>query len=180
MSDSDPKLGEVVRYAYLWRSEARRGQEEGVKDRPCVVTYCKSGERGEKTVAVLPITHTPQKDDKGALRIPIATARRLGLDDRPSWIVTDEANRFTWPGPDLRPADPKNPRKGVVLGVMPEKLVLAARDRAIDHQKARQFEQVGRDPKDHERRAALVERAKAVRARQDRAQSRKSKEHSYE
>src|SRR5271166_1275764 len=28
----------------------------------------------------------------------------LGLDDERSWVVLSEANRFLWPGPDLRPA----------------------------------------------------------------------------
>ena len=29
--------GLVIRNAYLWAEEHRRGQEEGVKDRPCAV-----------------------------------------------------------------------------------------------------------------------------------------------
>ena len=40
-----------------------------------------------------------------AIEIPLATKRRLGLDDAPSWVVVSEGNRFVWPGPDLRPID---------------------------------------------------------------------------
>jgi len=38
-----------------------------------------------------------------AVEISHETKRRLGLDDDRSWIVLTEANRFAWPGPDLRP-----------------------------------------------------------------------------
>jgi hypothetical protein len=41
-----------------------------------------------------------------AVEIPAATKRRLGLDDERSWVVLNEANRFLWPGLDLRPARP--------------------------------------------------------------------------
>jgi hypothetical protein len=32
-----PQPGQVIRYAYLWWSEARVGREDGAKDRPCGV-----------------------------------------------------------------------------------------------------------------------------------------------
>jgi hypothetical protein len=57
---------------------------------------------GEKVVTALPITHTPPNDPEAAVEIPLATKMRLGLDDDRSWIILTEANRFTWPGPDLR------------------------------------------------------------------------------
>jgi hypothetical protein len=41
-----------------------------------------------------------------SVEIPAATKRRLGLDDERSWIVLTEANRFIWPGPDLRAMRP--------------------------------------------------------------------------
>ena len=37
---------------------------------------------------------------------PDTVKRRLELDDERSWIVLTEANRFIWPGPDLRPSTP--------------------------------------------------------------------------
>jgi hypothetical protein len=32
-----PRPGLVIRYAYLWESEARQGREEGVKDHPYAI-----------------------------------------------------------------------------------------------------------------------------------------------
>lgn len=43
---------------------------------------------------------------------------RLGLDEAPSWIVLTEANRFVWPGPDLRPAMARKP-ESVAYGQLP-------------------------------------------------------------
>ena len=54
-------------------------------------------------VLVAPITHAPPEHEDDAVEIPTATKVRLGLDERRSWIVATELNRFIWPGPDLRP-----------------------------------------------------------------------------
>ncbi|NEX22663.1 hypothetical protein G3480_20530 [Thiorhodococcus mannitoliphagus] len=93
----------VIRYAYLWRAEQQRGHEEGRKDRPRAVILVTTDDHGDPVVTVLPVTHTPPSDPSLAVEIPHATKRRLGLDDDRSWIVLTEANRFVWPGPDLRP-----------------------------------------------------------------------------
>ena len=37
MSWPVPRPGLVIRYSYLWESEAGAGREEGVKDRPCAI-----------------------------------------------------------------------------------------------------------------------------------------------
>jgi hypothetical protein len=97
-----PVPGLVIRYAYLWEDEYRRGQEEGLKDRPCAVILVTADEDGDRIVTVLPVTHSPPANPALAVEIPPATKRRLGLDDERSWIVLTEANRFAWPGPDLR------------------------------------------------------------------------------
>lgn len=94
----------MIRYAYLWSDESRRGREEGVKDHPCSVILVTQEQRGDQIVTVLPITHSEPKDANLALEIPSVTKKRLGLDSERSWIVLSEANQFTWPGPDLRPA----------------------------------------------------------------------------
>jgi hypothetical protein len=99
-----PVPGLVIRYSYLWASEHARGLEEGVKDRPCAVVLVSTDEAGDQVVTVLPISHAPPSDPRLAVEIPAAVKRRLGLDDDRSWVVVTEANRFTWPGPDLRPA----------------------------------------------------------------------------
>jgi hypothetical protein len=70
---------------------------------------------------VLPVTHSPPRDPALAVEIPFATKRRLGLDDERSWIVLTEANRFAWPGPDLRPDRPGD-AASAVLGELPGNL----------------------------------------------------------
>ncbi len=104
MALPEPVVGLVLRYSYLWHAEHRRGQEEGVKDRPCAVT------------------HSPPGDPALAVEIPHATKRRLGLDDERSWVVLSEANRFAWPGPDLRMKEPGD-SASVAYGLLPRALV---------------------------------------------------------
>jgi hypothetical protein len=101
-----PVPGLVIRYSYLWASEHARGQEEGVKDRPCAIVLATANEAGDQMVTVLPISHTLPSNPLLAVEIPAAVKRRLNLDDERSWVVLTEANRFTWPGPDLRPLRP--------------------------------------------------------------------------
>jgi hypothetical protein len=98
-----PVPGLVIRYSYLWRAEHKRGQEEGVKDRPCAIIMTITAEDEGPTVLVLPVTHTPPSNPQFAIEIPALVKRRLGLDDARSWVVLTEAKRFVWPGPDLRP-----------------------------------------------------------------------------
>ena len=106
MLPTDPKVGWVFRYSYLWRWQHLQGREEGDKDRPALVlTIVATLEDGTPVVRVLPITHSPPSDLSEAIEIPAATKRRLGLDDERSWIVLTESNRFVWPGPDIRPVD---------------------------------------------------------------------------
>jgi hypothetical protein len=123
-----PIPGLVVRYSYLWRDEHLRGQEEGVKDRPCAVLLSITDEAGDQKVTVLPITHTAPNAAAHAVEIPAATKRRLGLDDERSWIVVTEFNRFTWPGPDLRPAISGDPAS-VAYGELPGALFEQVREK---------------------------------------------------
>jgi hypothetical protein len=55
---------------------------------------------------VLPVTHRPPAAPDGGVPIPPRLKRSLGLDDSPSFVITTEANAFTWPGPDLRAIPP--------------------------------------------------------------------------
>ncbi len=121
MSFPVPQPGLVIRYSYLWLSEHRRGQEEGVKDRPCAVLLALTDNDGEQKVVVLPITHTPPNDPTHTVEIPLDTKRRLSLDSERSWIVVTESNRFTWPGPDLRPLTPGE-AGSVAYGLLPRAL----------------------------------------------------------
>jgi len=128
--------GLVIRYSYLWLADHLRGEEEGVKDRPCAVVLVTTGEGGEQVVTLLPITHSPPSTPQHAVEIPAAVKRRLGLDDARSWVVLTEANRFIWPGVDLRPAIPGN-ASTVAYGQLPYALYEDIRNKFIALLKAR-------------------------------------------
>ncbi len=121
MSLPKPHPGLVVRYSYLWHAEHEAGREDGVKDRPCAVVLSLADADGRAVVTVLPITHNEPKIKELAVELPAVVKARLRLDTGRSWIVIDEANRFIWPGPDLRPA-PGGDLSTVVYGVLPPRL----------------------------------------------------------
>jgi len=116
-----PFPGMIVRYSFLWSSEARAGKTEGRKDRPCVVvTAVKRVADGRFRVRVLPITHR-QSEAARSVAVPPKVKRYLGLDADASWIVLDEVNEFIWPGVDLRPVSRAKP--GVwTFGVLPAEM----------------------------------------------------------
>lgn len=53
-------------------------------------------------VIVAPITTQPPDPGTHAVEVPARVRDHLGLDADRSWIVCDELNSFTWPGPDIR------------------------------------------------------------------------------
>jgi len=101
-----PERGLFIAYSYLWHGEFQKGRVEGVKDRLCVIIVAVTYKGGTQIVTVAPITHAKPATPEAAVEIPLATKRRLGLDDDPSWVVITEGNRFEWPGPDIRPVAP--------------------------------------------------------------------------
>jgi len=123
-----PEPGLVISYAYLWYSEFQQGREEGSKDRPCAIVLT-AREADDQTIAiVVPITHaTPEHSDE-AMEIPLATKRRLGLDTAGSWVIVSEVNRFTWPGPDLRPVS-RDEADRFDYGFVPPSLFRQIRDK---------------------------------------------------
>jgi hypothetical protein len=126
----EPVAGLVIRYSYLWAEEYGGGRDEGVKDRPCAIILVSTEDSGERAVTVLPVTHALPSDPGLAIEIPTATKRRLGLDDERSWVVLSEANRFLWPGPDLRPARRGDPAS-VAYGQLPYALFETIRQKFI-------------------------------------------------
>jgi len=129
-----PEPGLVLNYAYLWHDEHRAGQEEGRKDRPCVIVLAVTRESDDATiVTVLPITHTPPADPKTAIEIPPPVKNHLRLDDARSWIVIDEGNEFLWPVYDLRKA-PKT--DGYEFGFLPPRLFNRVLDAFVAFHKA--------------------------------------------
>ena len=131
MSLPDPTPGLVIGYAYLWHDEARRGLQEGGKDRPCVIVLSTVQDELGTVVTVAPITHSPPRNPEAAVELPAQTKHRLGLDDDPSWVIVSEVNRFRWPGPDLRPIAGTD-AAGFSYGLLPAKLFLRIRERLID------------------------------------------------
>jgi hypothetical protein len=121
MTSGRPVVGAVLRYAYLWSEESTRGQEEG-KDRPVVVLGVELDESGEAEILVVAVTHTPPGDAYAAVVFPDGEKRALGLDDGASWIVTSEANVFSWPGPDIRPVPGRTPST-VLYGRLSQRLL---------------------------------------------------------
>lgn len=103
MALPEPEPGLVISYSYLWHHERVGGQEEGRKDRPCVIVLVAARAGDAATVVtVVPVTHRPPDDSGAALEIPQAVKKHLGLDAERSWVVINEGNRFVWPGYDLR------------------------------------------------------------------------------
>ena len=102
-----------------------------------------SNDAGDRTVTVLPITHSPPPNPALALEIPAATKQRLGLDDDRSWVLLSEANRFIWPGPDLRPANPGE-IESIVYGQLPFALFEQIRQKFIAAIRARRARLVPR------------------------------------
>jgi len=133
----------VISYSYLWAEERRRGYEEGRKDRPCAVVLVTQDADGEHIVTVLPISHTPQADPALAVEIPAAVKGRLKLDDARSWIVLSEANRFIWPGPDLRPVR-AGEASSVSYGLLPFALFEQVRTKLIAAIRAKRLRVVPR------------------------------------
>ena len=126
----DPSPGLVINYAYLWHEEALRGQEEGTKDRPCVIVLTVARHDSDTIVTVAPVTHSPPINTAAAVEIPKQTKRRLGLDKGRSWVVVSEVNRFRWPGPDLRPIPGLEP-SNFSYGLLPAKLFRRIREALI-------------------------------------------------
>jgi len=111
MALPEPAPGLVICYSYLWHNEHRAGVEEGRKNRPCAIVIARKDEMGDTSVLVVPITHSKPDATRNAVELPRKVRRRLGLDDELSWIITDEVNRFVWPGYDLRPISRHRPEQ---------------------------------------------------------------------
>lgn len=59
MLPTEPKIGWVFRYSYLWHWQFIEGREEGDKDRPALVLAIVAHlDDGTPAVRVLPITHS--------------------------------------------------------------------------------------------------------------------------
>jgi hypothetical protein len=114
-----------------------RGQQEGVKDRPCAIVLAARDGR----VFVAPITHTKPATGVAGLEIPPQVKSQLGLDHERSWIVTNDLNSFLWPGPDIRPATSKS----WTFGRLPPGIMKAVLQNIKAHSQSRMLRRTGRD-----------------------------------
>src|SRR5882762_4210093 len=100
----EPQVGQIVDHLFLWADEQAAGQIEGRKSRPCLIIAVEARKNAAPRVTVLPITSQSPRAGTNAISVPDDVKARIGLDrTRPSWVVIDDANMFTWPGFDLIP-----------------------------------------------------------------------------
>ena len=139
------KPGLVIRYDFLWKHEADRGQDSG-KDRPCaVVLMSKLLSDGTRRVAVAPITHTPPKGVSNSVEIPHKAARHLRLDDERMWVRTDNLNYFSLK-PNQIPIGVSKTRDGrESYGMLPQQLGKQVFSQLVENDRARKTERVKRD-----------------------------------
>lgn len=94
--------GSVVPYVYLWHEQQRQGRTSGTKQRPCLVADVDDElQPGSLIVTLVPLTTKDPGPERrtDAILIPEGLRKRLdlGREFDTSWIITTEANRFTWP-----------------------------------------------------------------------------------
>jgi hypothetical protein len=128
-----PAPGLVISYSYLWYDQRQVGAEEGRKARPCAIVVVAADEDGDMRIYVAPITHSRPLDPH-AVELPQAIKKRLGLDDAQSWIVTNELNRFVWPGYDLRPIARDKPEV-FAWGFLPTEIFAAVKRGIAAHRR---------------------------------------------
>ena len=89
-----------------------------------VVVAIETRSHGTQLLVVPVTTRAPRAGDT-AVEMPARVRHHLGLGEDRCWIVADEVNRFTWPGPDIRPmrrGDDINPRYGAIPGKLFEQV----------------------------------------------------------
>ena len=142
MARPDPQRGQVVRYEYLWASEALQdGLSEGEYPRPCAVVVQIAPKDGGPLQAMLcGITHTEPRPPSEGILVPPDLKRSLGLDDQPSWVITSEVNTVNWS--DRRFV--KTPSGQWEYGVFPRELMEEIRDRMMVRIRAGSMDVVNR------------------------------------
>lgn len=94
-----PAVGDVWSYPYLWARQARDGEIEGRKARPCALILLLRQDDDRTVVVLLAITSQRPRDGEAAVEVPEIERRRAGLDlDRPLWVIVDERNEDVLPG----------------------------------------------------------------------------------
>jgi hypothetical protein len=110
-----------VAYEFLWRSQ-RQYREDGFKVYPTAIVSARDLDGGAILTYALGISHSLPLSGQRAVEVPVRLKRHLGLDDRASWIYTDQLNVFVWAGADLRPASWLSDKPNLdscVIGALP-------------------------------------------------------------
>ncbi len=94
MTDStEPKIGQVWRYPYLWSHEVDAGRSESRKQRPTAVSLLTTNNEGEAVVMLVPLTTLEPENNSYALEVPEIELRRAGLDPSVrAWVIANEYN----------------------------------------------------------------------------------------
>ena len=116
-----PIPGMVVRYSFLWSSEAAVGETEGRKDCPCVVVTAVRGTAdGRFRVRCCRSRMSPPRR-RAASRSLRGSSGILGSTTTPRGSYSTKSTNSSWPGVDLRPVSRVKP--GVwTFGVLPTEL----------------------------------------------------------
>jgi len=131
----------VINYFYLWKYEQQKGQEGGVKQRPCVILSAQEQESGLRVI-VSPVT-TTKPDTGAAIEIPAKVAHYLGLkEDVPSYIVCSEVNLFIWPGVDI--SSIQGDKGKFSFGYLPPKLFDKVKEQILRSNKDKTLKVVAR------------------------------------
>ena len=90
---STPKAGDVLRYPYLWARQARAGETEGRKLRPCAVVLAVTKQTDRTHLRLCAVTTQNPMQGALAVAVPDTEKRRAGLDVHiPLWVIIDEHN----------------------------------------------------------------------------------------
>jgi mRNA-degrading endonuclease toxin of MazEF toxin-antitoxin module len=145
----EPEPGLVIRFDFWWKEDARKGDTEGKKDRPCaIILATKPKPDGMRDVVLCPITHAPPQKGDTAVEIPPKMARYLKLDDERSWIKTHQINTVEWPQGQIPygvvPAFPNQ----MIFGRLHAELSKKALEQVRENSLTRQLQNVRREHND--------------------------------
>lgn len=116
----EPKAGLVICYDFLWKEEAKLGQDQGMKNRPCAVVLASQiKDDNSRDVIVCPVTHSLPKKGETSVEIPRKVAQHLNLDHQRMWIKTHQVNKIKWQNGIIPYGVSRTPQGAWSHGVMP-------------------------------------------------------------
>ena len=142
-----PPIGNLVAYEYLWLSQ-HNTREDGAKVYPVALIFAKKTIASVTLAYAVGMSHKSPAAFEKAIEVPRKLKRHLGLDERPSWIYTDQLNEFTWSGPELRPAEwlstLPSARGSCIIGALPSNWFALVKQDIIENLKLKRAHVVRR------------------------------------